>query len=219
MSRDRQVAEYWNSMAAEFDAIYTGANKSALGRLLDRTLRRDMYDRFEWVLQRSGAAQGKSICDIGCGSGRFVAALARRGAARVVGVDVAPEMIKLAEQLVSREGVSDRCEFVVRDVLAWDTPETFDVTIAVGFWDYIQSPAARLRRIRALTTGVFLSAWPRLWTWRAPIRKARLAVAGCPVYFYRRRDVAALLHAADFEIGRIDVVGKLYCVEAYPRGR
>jgi 2-polyprenyl-3-methyl-5-hydroxy-6-metoxy-1,4-benzoquinol methylase len=219
MNQDARVAEYWNSHATEFDAIYTGANKSALARLLDRTLRSDMYGRFDWVMQRSGPLEGKSICDVGCGSGRFVSAFASRGAERIVGVDVAPAMISLAKQLVSREGVANRCEFVVCDVLDWDTSETFDETVAIGLWDYIEEPAERLRRIRALTRGVFLSAWPRLWTWRAPIRKARLTLAGCPVYFYRRAKVRALLEAADFEVRRIEVVGKLYCVEAYPRAR
>lgn len=96
MTKDQRVAEYRNSIATDFDAIYTGENKSPIAQFLDHTLRKDMYDRFDWVLERSGDVRGKTICDIGCGSGRFVAALAKRGAAQVTGVDAAPEMIKLA---------------------------------------------------------------------------------------------------------------------------
>jgi SAM-dependent methyltransferase len=217
MTKDQQVAEYWNSIATDFDSIYTGDNRSPIAKVLDHILRKDMYGRFDWVLERSGDVRGKTICDIGCGSGRYVAAFAKRGAARVTGVDVAPDMIKLAHQLVEREGVAERCEFVTNDVLDWETSELFDETITIGFWDYIERPLARLRRIRAMTGERFLSAWPRFWTWRMPVRKVRLSVVGCPVYFYRRPEIDAMLREAGFDVVHVAVVGKLYCVEARPR--
>lgn len=210
-----QVARYWNSVAHQFDAIYTGA-KSPVGRTLDRWLRKDIYERFDWVMDRAGDVRGKRIVDIGCGSGRFVSELARRGSAHVTGVDVAPEMLKLARELTVKDGVAERCSFVHADVLDWKTDEVFDVSIAIGFWDYIADPSSRLRVIRKLTRGQFLSAWPRFWTWRMPVRKARLTALGCPVYFFRREQVQRLVEESGFRIERFDVVGKLYCVEATP---
>jgi ubiquinone/menaquinone biosynthesis C-methylase UbiE len=210
-----QVARYWNSVAHDFDAIYTG-EKSPVGRVLDRVFRKDIYERFDWVMETAGDVRGKTVCDIGCGSGRFVSALARRGAAHVTGVDVAPEMLKLASELVRTEGVSDVCSFVNADVLDWKTDQQFDFTIAIGFWDYIADPLPRLRVIRRMTRGAFLSAWPRFWTWRMPVRKVRLTALGCPVYFFRREQVTQLLEEAGFRPGPLRVVGKLYCVEAHP---
>ena len=89
----QQIAKYWNDIAYDFDAIYTG-NKGPIGRSLDRWLRRDIYQRYEWVMKEAGPAdlRGMKICDIGCGSGRFVASLAKRGA-QVTGVDFAPDTI------------------------------------------------------------------------------------------------------------------------------
>jgi SAM-dependent methyltransferase len=208
-----QVAQFWNRVAHEFDAIYSG-DKSAIGRALDRWLRADMYGRFDWVLTRAGEIAADRVCDIGCGSGRFVSALARRGASRVLGIDVAPEMIALARRLVEQQGVAERCEFVLGDIAGWTGDETFDLTIAIGFWDYIADPSGRLQTIRRMTAGRFLSAWPRFWTWRMPVRKARLAARGCPVYFFRRNDIERLLRAAGFRVERISVIGKLFCVEA-----
>lgn len=211
-----KVTKFWDDIAQDFDAIYTGQDKSPLARAMDRFFRKDIYQRLDWVMRMSGDVRGKSICDIGCGSGRFVSEFAKRGARRVVGVDVAPNMLKLAADLVEQEKCSGACEFFLADVLDWTTSEKFDITIAIGLWDYIEHPAERLRRIRAITTGKFLSAWPRFWTWRMPVRKLRLTVAGCPVYFFRKQQVYELLEQSGFKVASCETVGKLFCVDARP---
>ena len=132
-TQDLKVAQYWNEVAQDFDAIYTGKNKSNMARALDKWLRRDIYERFDWVMRKSGNVQGKSICDIGCGSGRFVTNLAKMGASRVMGVDVAPEMLKLARELAAKEGVAGRTEFAQMDIIDWNRSDVFDETIAIGF--------------------------------------------------------------------------------------
>lgn len=208
----QQIAEYWNNIANEFDAIYTG-NKNPIARGLDRWLRRDIYQRFEWVMSQAGAASGMKICDIGCGSGRFVTSLAKRGA-QVTGVDFAPEMLKLGAQLADKEGVADRCKFVLSDVLDWKTDEQFDLVIAIGFWDYVADPLPRLQVIRRLTKTTFLSAWPRASTLRAAIRKVRLKAAGCPVYFWHLAQVEDYLQRAGFRVDSRQILGQLHCVRS-----
>jgi len=217
MTRDHTaaVAGFWNRAAADFDAIYTGAGKTKFARALDCCFRRDMYQRFDWVMDRTGDVRYKSICDVGCGSGRFVDEFVRRGAARVIGIDVAPEMLKLAQGLVESAGRERQCEFVSGDILDWKTDRIFDTTVAIGLWDYVADPRERLAVIRGFTRGTFLSAWPRFWTWRMPIRKLRLQyLRGCPVSFFRAAQVRRLLEGADFEVVRFETIGKLFCVEA-----
>jgi len=212
------VARFWNSAAADFDSIYSGHGATPLARLLNRVFRSDMYRRFDWVMARSGDLRGKTVCDIGCGSGRFVAEFTQRGAARVTGLDVASEMLKLARSLVERAGVEQQCEFALNDILDWKANRVFDLTIAIGLWDYIADPRERLRVIRGITGDTFLSAWPRLWTWRMPVRKVRLQyLRGCPVYFYRKSEVRRLLEQSGFQVISVQTVGKLFCVEARPR--
>jgi predicted RNA methylase len=210
-----QVTQFWNDIAQDFDAIYSG-KKGFVGRLLDQWLRKDIYQRFDWVMRKSGDVNGRKICDIGCGSGRFVSTFAKNGASRVVGVDVAPAMLEIARKLTIKDGVADKCEFVNSDVLNWKTDERFDTTIAIGFWDYIVEPPERLRIIRKMTGETFLSAWPRFWTWRMPVRKVRLTLQGCPVYFFRESQIRRMLSEAGFKVVSVEVVGKLFCVVSVP---
>ena len=211
----QQIAKYWNDIASDFDAIYTG-KKNPIARGLDRWLRRDIYQRFEWVMRQAGPSpdlRGMKICDIGCGSGRFVTSLAKRGA-QVTGVDFAPDMLKLGAQLAEKEGVADRCKYILSDVLDWKTNEQFDLVIAIGFWDYVADPLPRLKVIRGLTKATFLSAWPRAGTVRAGIRKVRLKADGCPVYFFTRPKVEEYLQRAGFHMDTHEILGQLHCVRS-----
>jgi hypothetical protein len=46
------------------------------------------------------------------------------------------------------------------------------------------------------------------------VRKVRLSILGCPVYFFRHDEVHSLLKEAGFTIRSEEVIGQLYCVEA-----
>ena len=45
-----------------------------------------------------GALEGKRVMDLACGFGFYTRLLKQRGAAQVIGVDISPEMIRLAHQ-------------------------------------------------------------------------------------------------------------------------
>lgn len=204
------VLAHFDATAARFDAIYSSP------RPLDRIFRRDMYERFERTLEACHPVDGKTVLDVGCGSGQYVVAFAQRGAREVVGLDGAQNMLGLAAERAFRSGVDDRCRFVCGDFLAQRFDRTFDHVIAVGLFDYIQDPLPLLIRSRELTTTAFIATFPRLLTWRAPARKARLAFEGCPVFFYTGHRVVNLLQRAGLAIERFERCGKLYWVAARP---
>ncbi len=211
-----QVAEYWNKVAPDFDKIYSG-EKGPFSRAMDKWLRADMYERLRWVMEASGDIAGKRVCDVGCGSGRFLVGLGQKGAAQLMGVDVAPNMIDLARKHTAEAGFSERSKFAVTDVLNWKVDEEpFDLTIAIGFWDYIDDPISRLEKIRAITKkgGIFLSAWPRSGTLRAIIRKPRLAMLGCPSYYYSKDQVYRDFAKTGFKPRDYRIAGQLHLVEA-----
>jgi 2-polyprenyl-3-methyl-5-hydroxy-6-metoxy-1,4-benzoquinol methylase len=62
------------------------------------------------LLPHSGVA-----LDVACGRGRSAVWLARRGL-EVIGVDVSPVAIELAQRLAAEAGVADRCEFALVDL-------------------------------------------------------------------------------------------------------
>jgi SAM-dependent methyltransferase len=211
-----QAVEYWKKQAESFDAIYSG-QKSALGRFLDKWLRKDIYDRFAWVMQQSGNLNGKTVCDLGCGTGRYLVPFAQGGARRVLGIDTAPAMIERAQKFISDSAATDRCEARLGNIVEVPTDEVFDITIAVGVFDYVEDPVPFLAHIRKITREKHLSTWPVLWTWRMPVRKVRLGLLGCPVYFFTPEQVREYHRQAGLEVTKLERVGEIYCAIGEPK--
>ncbi|MDD5557264.1 MAG: methyltransferase domain-containing protein [bacterium] len=211
-----RVRAFFEEEAATFDAIYTGG-KGRFAAWLDRVFRWDVSARFDETLAACGDVRGLEVLDIGCGSGRYAIALARRGAS-VTGVDNARAMLEIARRLADREGVADRCRFVEADILSFEPAGRFGTAVAVGFFDYTADPARYLARFAGMTGGRLIATFPRRWTWRAPVRKARLGLRGCPVYFYTRRRIRRLLARTGWRPERIARVGKLHFVVARREG-
>ena len=74
----------------------------------------------ERMLQMAGVGPEDVVYDLGCGDGRIVIAAAKQFGARGVGIDLDPNLIRIARQGAAREGVSGRVEFRVGNVLEAD---------------------------------------------------------------------------------------------------
>ena len=103
------VERYWTERARSFDRLYA---LPPFERLVNRLFRRAIYQRYDLTFEHAGDVTGKRVLDAGSGSGRHAVEFARRGAAEVVGVDFAADMLGLAESFATSEGVADRCRFV-----------------------------------------------------------------------------------------------------------
>jgi len=205
-----KVRTHFDETAGEFDSIYTG-EKGAVGRWLDRVLRWDMYERFRRTVAEC-SEPGLEVLDIGCGSGRFSVAVAKAGAKRVVGLDFADRMLAIASRLAESEGVEGQCEFLNADFMDASFDRAFDVCMAIGLFDYIPPDGCPpfLRKMRRLARRKVIATFPLKWTWRAPVRKVRLALRGCPVYFFTRPQVERLMADAGFVNSAVERIGKIY---------
>lgn len=195
------VARYFHEHAADFDSIYDEQQKSPLRRLRDRLSRGTVVQRLEFVEARAREWKPATALDVGTGGGRFAVALARQGVT-VTGLDFAADMLEIAQQHAAAAGVSERCTFLPHDILEWDPPERFDLTLGIGLLDYIDDAERMLGRLVSATSGRLIVSFPKLVHPLVPLRYARLRSEGCPVWFYRRNQVAALAaqHLPDHEI-------------------
>jgi SAM-dependent methyltransferase len=206
---------FWNNEADAFQSIYTH-RKSRFANFLDQVFRKDMYERFTFTIANCEPIQGRSFLDVGCGNALYSLELGRKGAGRVLGLDISEVMIGLCRKYAEKENLSDTCTFLQTDLLDYTPETTFDVSFGIGLFDYISDPLPVLKKMREVSTDKVIAAFPRLWTWRAPVRKARLTAKGCAVYFYSKARLEKLLKDAGFKRWEITKVGKLYCVVAYP---
>ncbi len=204
---------FWNNEADAFERIYSH-EKSKLSTALDRLFRRDMYERFVFTIENCKPIEGRRFLDVGCGNGLYSVEVGKKGAAEVVGLDISPVMIGRCRQSAEKEGLEDRVSFIPTDLLEYEPHSSFDVSYGIGLFDYISDPLPVLKRMRELSKDKAIMAFPRLMTWRAPVRKMRLTVKGCPVYFYTKSKINQLMKDAGFARWEITRVGNLHCVVA-----
>jgi putative methylase len=69
-----------------------------------------------WNAYSLGDIMDKKIVDLGCGTGILAIGAALLGAEKVIGIDIDPDTIKIAELQSSKFGVDDITEFISMDV-------------------------------------------------------------------------------------------------------
>ncbi|HEX6178008.1 MAG TPA: methyltransferase domain-containing protein, partial [Thermoanaerobaculia bacterium] len=101
----------------------------------------------------------KTVVDFGCGVGTEAIEMARRGAKRVIGIDIREEVLVVARQAAIDAGVADRCSFVTH------LDEPADVVISVDSFEHYDDPAGVLETMRSLIRddGQILAAFGCPW--------------------------------------------------------
>ncbi|MCB0936235.1 MAG: class I SAM-dependent methyltransferase [Mycobacterium sp.] len=90
------------------------------------------------LMQRIGDVSSLKVLDIACGEGHFTRRLRRAGAAKVVGLDISEEMIRLARDQESADPLG--IEYVVGDArTAADPPSDYDIAVAAFLLVYARS--------------------------------------------------------------------------------
>jgi 2-polyprenyl-3-methyl-5-hydroxy-6-metoxy-1,4-benzoquinol methylase len=198
------VRDYFGREAARFDAIYE-RDKPLHQRIGDALFRHVIHERYSLVVNAIGAP-GSRVLDVGCGPGRYGIELARRGAERCVGVDVAASMIEIARDAALEAGVADHCDWHISDFLSWHDEASYDAVVAMGYFDYLENPRPHLERMIALARGRIFASLPKRWEFRAPLRVVRFKLQKGFVRFYARGEILTLFEDAGARLACLSLV-------------
>jgi SAM-dependent methyltransferase len=131
----------FDHVAAEYDNIGLEYQES---KRLPFRLHIEEHSMFELLPDLAG----RSVVDLACGEGIYSRKLLRRGAVRVVGVDISGEMVSLARRAEEAEPLG--AEYVVADVATVDVGEHFDIALCSFLFNY----ARNREELRSLVRGV-----------------------------------------------------------------
>lgn len=131
----------FDHVADEYDQIAPDYQES---KLLPFRVHIEEYTTFQLLPD----LRGRSVVDLACGDGIYSRKLRRRGASRVVGVDISAEMIGLARRAETDLPIG--IEYVLGDVATVDLDERFDVAFCSYLFNYARSRA----ELRALVQSV-----------------------------------------------------------------
>lgn len=132
--------QYYDSVADQYDSGFRRE-----GDLIDRRER-------EILREQLGDLSGKCVFDFGCGTGRMSLFHRSRGADQVVGVDLSPKMIEIAQQKCDDSAV----KFLVFEAqrpsgeIIGERP--YDVVTSHEVLEYFQRPAEFLEILSAHAT-------------------------------------------------------------------
>ena len=191
--KSNKVGSFFESYAESFDSIYGHRQKrSIVGRITDRFFRKAMYSRFEKTLSNINNDDINSILDVGCGSGRYCIEFLKFEK-RVLGIDLADEMIKIASDVCKDQIPNGDIELIQGDYLNYEFDKKFDASVLMGLFDYISNPKVLLGKLKKDTNNIILGSFPKLWNVWTLQRMIRYRIRKCPIYFYTKKQMEDML--------------------------
>jgi SAM-dependent methyltransferase len=185
---------YFDRIADEFDGHYA-TKKGPWELVIDRIFRQGMVQRWDYVTQQMDWT-GHTVLDVGCGPGRYMAALVGKGAAHVTGLDFAASMIEVARKNLQAVGAIEKCDLIVGDFLNYNFDKQFDSVLAMGYYDYILGQTAldeHFGRMFNTAARRVVASFPARWSFKSLPRWMWLSMRNCPVQFYTHDEVEAMM--------------------------
>ncbi|MBA3819649.1 MAG: class I SAM-dependent methyltransferase [Deltaproteobacteria bacterium] len=196
MSKLEDVQHRFEWDATNFDAIYSSDTLPT--RWFNRLFRKAIFVRYDTAMSEAGDVAGKAVLDIGCGSGVYSTEFAKRGARRVLGIDFSAPMLEIARASAKRMNLEASTDFVQAEFLSHDfKDEKFDVSIAMGVFDYLEQALPLLTKMASVTRGKVIASFPKYSLVRGTARRLRyrLTKRG-DVFYYEPREVDQLAERA-----------------------
>lgn len=124
----------------------------------------DTYYPLEYAFYLLGDVENKLVVDLGCGSGEATVPLRQRGA-RVIGIDISPDLIAIAHRRLQQYGVDAE----LRVASAYQTPiadESVDVVFCMSLLHHLELDRVKKEIGRILKPdGLFIFKEPINLSW------------------------------------------------------
>ena len=127
--RKQDVIQFFDRMAPQWDADL---------------IRHD--DVISKILDGAGVTEGVRVLDVACGTGVLIPDYLERNIARVTGVDIAPEMIRIAGEKFPQDNV----DFLCGDVEELPLEPVYDCVVVYNAFPHFPEPERLVRRLAGL---------------------------------------------------------------------
>jgi len=157
MTADFEEIRKWESVEVERSASEAERRETEELKLSEKTIERYLNPdsatpyALEYAYHLLGDAHGKIVLDYGCGAGENSVLIASHGAEKVVGVDISPELIGLAEKRLALHGFAERADFRVGS--AHELPledDSVDVVFGMAILHHLDLELASAEVLRVL---------------------------------------------------------------------
>ncbi len=200
--KDQQ--KYWNTKILDWEkSIYsqqTFSKDSPIEQVasLFRGILKIRMEAAEKLIAAS--VRGKRVADLGCGTGIFLTKLLKYKPKQLIGVDIAPLAIKMANENTKRLKIK-QAKFLCADIRKNTSfLKNVDIISGIGFIDYF-NPHELGTLLKNIKGKMFLFSFPeRKKTIREIMHKIYLILANCPgSYKYSKEEMNSLLAEAGFK--------------------
>lgn len=193
------VGKYFDITAEEFDQQYD-SSKGWFYRVVNSLLRKPgLIKRMKVTLDLMGDVRGKSVLDIGCGPGHLLINIAKKGALKVVGIDLSPKMINIAKNKLREGGIKNGKVKVVNT--NEEFPRGFDIITALGVIEYYEEPLDfMLKLIGSLNQdGKLIVSVPNKYAPQTLLRKFGFGRGNIDVFFHTKKELIKLFCDCDLQ--------------------
>jgi cyclopropane-fatty-acyl-phospholipid synthase len=137
--RDRQAVSYHYDAGNDFFALFLDESMTyscGYFRNGSETLADAQRAKLDLVCTKLGLREGERVLDVGCGWGSFAIHAAQNYGARVLGVTLSEEQVRLGREMVAAAGVSDLVELRLADYRDL-SGESFDAISSIGMAEHV----------------------------------------------------------------------------------
>lgn len=125
----KDVIEFFNTCAPCWD---------------DNMIRSD--EIIDIILDNAGVEQGKDVLDVACGTGVLFPDYLKRNVKSVTGIDISPEMAKIAKSKIDNENIKVICG----DVEEMEGNELFDCVVVYNAFPHFPNPDTLIKKLSSL---------------------------------------------------------------------